>query len=155
MQSSQPKTVYKKNNNFSSKTGKNVISLGHFKLTMTTNNSFISGVYALSYLFKNLNTMITKVRYNYSTIIKDCCRDWLVKLPCLTATCSKLCNKLSTQFKHLDSAIPGITDEQVACFVHRQATSAIELPIPTLLFPKSIQELSLPVKNLNTMITTV
>ena len=72
--------------------------------------------------------------HNYPTITKNCCRDWLPKLSYLAALCSKLCNKLPIQFKHLNSVIQSITDHQVSCLVNRQATRFIELPTPFLSF---------------------
>ena len=51
------------------------------------------------YLVKNLDSVVFFVTHNYPSITKICCRPWKVKHSSLTTYTSKLCNKLSTQFK--------------------------------------------------------
>ena len=51
------------------------------------------------YLVKNLDSVAVLITHNYSSITKICCRKWPLKLRSLATFTSKLCNKLSTQFK--------------------------------------------------------
>ena len=51
------------------------------------------------YLVKNLDSVVFLITHNYPSITKICCRPWKVKHSSLTTFTSKLCNKLSTQFK--------------------------------------------------------
>ena len=62
------------------------------------NNNYTTGKIIL-YLLKNLDSVVLLITHNYPSITKICCRPWKVKLSSLTTFTSKLCNKLSTQFK--------------------------------------------------------
>ena len=73
------------------------------------NNNYTTGKIIL-YLVKNLDSVVVRITHNYPSITKICCRPWKVKLSSLTTFTSKLCNKLSTQFKYLNSVISCITD---------------------------------------------
>ena len=57
------------------------------------------------YLIKNLHSAVAIITHNYPSITKICCRQWKDELSSLTTFTSKLCNKLSTQFKYLNSVI--------------------------------------------------
>ena len=51
------------------------------------------------------------------------------KLSSLSTLTSKLCNKLSTQFKHLSSVVSGITDHKQSCFSNLHGTRMVEFSI--------------------------
>ena len=64
----------------------------------------------ISLMLKKLDSVVTIFTHNYPSITKICCRHWILKLSSLTTFTSKFCNKLSTQFKYLNSVISYITD---------------------------------------------
>ena len=55
--------------------------------------------------------MVARFSDNYSAIAKDCCGDWETNPSFSLAKCSKLCSKLSVEFKHLHSVILCITNQ--------------------------------------------
>ena len=62
------------------------------------------------WLVKYLDSMVIPVTHCHPSVTKICCRIWMLKLPFLVAFTSKLCNKLSTQFKYLNPVISWITN---------------------------------------------
>ena len=76
-----------------------------FELFKNTTTSKI-----ILYHIKHLDLVVLHVTHNYSSITKICCRHWILKLSSLATFTSKFCNKLSTQFKYLNSKISCITD---------------------------------------------
>ena len=64
----------------------------------------------ISYLVKYLDSIVLHITHDYPSITKTCCRNWIIKLAFPATFSSKFCNKLSSQFKYLNSVIPCITD---------------------------------------------
>ena len=81
------------------------------------------------YQVKYLDAVVFFVTHNYLSVTKICCRIWMLKLSPLATFTSKLCNKLSTQFKYLNSVIECITNSKESFFVNWQIMGPIELSI--------------------------
>ena len=99
--------------------------------------------------------MAAKICDNYSTIAKECCRDWQLHLFLFLTRCSKLCYKLSGEFKHLHSAIPCIANQEMSGFVQRKEARRIKLSVPSPLHPELVKKFALFIKNFYTMISSV
>ena len=68
----------------------------------------------ISYLVKYLDSIVFHITHDYPSITKTCCRNWIIKLAFPATFTSKFCNKLSTQFKYLNSVIRPITDQTIS-----------------------------------------
>ena len=64
----------------------------------------------ISYVVKYLDSIVFHITHDCPSITKTCCRNWIIKLAFPATFTSKFCNKISTQFKYLNSVIPCITD---------------------------------------------
>ena len=61
-------------------------------------------------MIKQLDSVVIRITHNYPSITNICCIYWIPKRSTLATFTSKLCNKLSTQFKYLNPVISLITD---------------------------------------------
>ena len=61
-------------------------------------------------MIKHLYSAVIRITHDYPSITNICCTYWIPKLSTLATFTSKLCNKLSTQFKYLNPVISFITD---------------------------------------------
>ena len=68
----------------------------------------------ISFMLKYLDSVVMKFTHNYSSTTKICCRKWIPQLSSPATFTSKFCNKLSTQFKYLNSVIRLITDQTIS-----------------------------------------